>query len=383
MALQVQNNNPNLKESVTDAKYQSTFLPIFQDAETRIKLLILLAFLQLKSPLILRMAIAAIINDVAQKIPDSLHDKKAYIEGMQKRSEIYIRNYYNQPKRTFEMTRSRIINTAPKDVVLPKLDTPKQLIDFTKDKKNLWAEAKGTPYIVDYGKEVNKKMDELAAMPMTTYEPGKKPISLWQKAELDVRYNKQLENLEKLKNEGVEFAYLSSHPDCSKRCECWQGSLVSLNLHAENPQKTVDKKFHYKKSSFFVMKLDGKNVYSLPDITDVMGPYGYKNNIYLGFNCRHRLIPYVPGHSEPTKYDEKDVAKQRAIEENIRKMERDIRFQRTRLLFYEKIGETKIVQNLKRNIKMMIERYKAYCEKNGYAWNEYRIRIREGSNKYL
>lgn len=383
MALPYQNNNPNLKESVTDAKYQSTFLPIFQDAETRIKTLVLLAFLYLKSPLILRMTIAAIINDVATKIPDSLHDKKAYIEGMQKRSELYIRNYYNQPKQKFEMTRSRIINTAPKDVNLPKLDTPKALIDFTKDKNNLWAEAKGTPYIANYSKEVYSKMDEFASTPMTTYEPGKKPISLWQKAELDVRYNKQMENLEKLKNEGVEFAYLSSHPDCSKRCECWQGSLVALNLHATAPQTTVDKKFHYKKSSFIVMKMDGKNVYSLPDIMNVTGPYGYKNNIYCGFNCRHRLIPYVPGRSEPTKYDEKDVAKQRAIEENIRKMERDIRLQRTRLLFYEKIGEEKIVKSLKKNIKMMIERYKAYCERNGYAWNEYRIKVREGSNKYL
>lgn len=384
MAVQVQYNKPKLKESVTDAKYQSTFLPIFQDAETRIKTLVLLTFLHLKSPLILRMAIAAIINDVAAKIPDSLHDKAAYIEGMKKRSEIYIRNYYVQPKRKFEMAHSRLVNTAPADFKLPKIATPSEMMNFVKEnKKDLWAEAKATPYIANYSDEVYKKMDELAAMPMTTYEPGKKPITLWQKAELDIRYNKQLENLEELKKNGVRFAYLSSHPDCSLRCSCWQGELVSLDLHASNPQKTVDKKFHYKKSSFLVMKVNNKNVYSLPDITDVTGPYGYKNNIFLGFNCRHRLIPYDPDKAPPTKYSEEDVKEQRKIEENIRRMEREIRLQKTRLLFYEKAGEKKIVKNLRSHIKMLIERYKAYCERNGYAWNQYRINIREGSNKYL
>lgn len=382
MALQFQynNSNKNLKESVTDAKYQSTFLPIFQDAETKIKTLILLAFLAMTSTLILRMSIAKIIEDVKNKIPDTLYDKEAYINGMVKRSEVYIRKYYNQPKAVFEKARSRLINTAPSDVIIPKLDNPREMMNYVdKNKKNLWAEAKATPYIENYPKEVFKKMDEFAQAPMTTYEPGKKPISLWQKAELDVRYNKQMENLDILVSKGVRFAYLSSHPDCSKRCECWQGSLVSLDLNASAPQTTVDKKFHYKKSSFLVGKIDGKNVYSLPDIMNVVGPYGYKNNIYNGFNCRHRLIPYEPGKEPPKKYDEEDVKKQRAIEENIRKMERDIRMQRTRLLFYEKIGEQKIVQSLKKQIKMMIDYYKAYCERNGYAWNEYRIRIREGS----
>lgn len=381
MALQTNNQK---KESVTDAKYQSTFLPIFQDAETKIKTLILMAFLTLTSTLILRMSIVKIIEDVKKKIPDTLHDKKAYIDGMTNRSELLIRQYYNQPKAMFERARNRLINTASSGTTLPKINNPKEMMDFvTQHKKDLWADAKASPYIENYQKQVFRKMDELAQTPMTTYEPGKKPISLWQKAELDVRYNKQIENLEELKSKGVQFAYLSSHPDCSKRCECWQGSLVALNLHAESPQTTVDKNFHYKKSTFIVGKVEGKNVYSLPDIMDVVGPYGYKNNIYSGFNCRHRLIPYEPGKEPPKKYDEKDVAKERAIEENIRKMERNIRNQRTRLLFYEKIGEQKIVQSLKKQIKMMIDYYKAYCERNGYAWNEYRIKIREGSNQYL
>ena len=372
------NLKPLLKQSSTDNFYQSTFLPIFQDAETRIKMLVLSAFLTLSSKKALMIAIMGVISSVDQKVPKDLRDREVYMEGLKKRSNYYIARYYNVPKVEFERVRTRILKVNPN----LKIENPKTIVQMAQ-RKSMWAEAKGEPYIKDYAKEVYKKMDEFAATPMTTAETGKKPISLWQKAELDVRYNKQLENLEQLKKDGVKYAYLSSHPDCSKRCACWQGALVSLTEHAENPQKEVGKSFNYKKSSFIVKKMDGKNVYSLPDIMDVVGPYGYKNNIYTGFNCRHRLIPYDPQRSEPTKYTEEDVKKQRAIEEKIKAMEREIRLQKTRLLFYEELGEKKIVHNLKNRIKMLIENYKAYCERNGYAWNQYRINIREGSNKYL
>ena len=369
MALQVQFNKI-LKEGVTDAKYQSTFLPIFQDAETKIKLLVVSAFFTLKSPLILRMSIAAIINEVVKKIPDTLYDKKAYIDGMRKRAEIYIRQYYNQPKMMFERAQARLFNTLTGSDQIPQIETPKDLIKFSKDKSSMWAEAKAIPYIRNYEQEVYKRMDQLASMPMTTYEPGKKPISLWQKAELDVRYNKQMEMLQQLLDTGVELAWTSSHADASKRCEKWQGKLMSLTEHATM-------------SGFRVRKEDGKWVYSLMDIMAQTDKYGYHNNIICGFNCRHRLIPYDPEKSAPRKYTKEEVAKQRAIETHIRERERAIRLQKTRMLLFDQIGEKNIANNIKKRVKIMIEEYKRYCESNGYAWFQYRINVREGSNQYL
>lgn len=368
--LQNHNIKANLREGATDSKYQSTFLPIFQDAETRIKMLVLLGFLSLKNPLAMRLAIAAIINDVDAKIPQELHDRKAYIEGMRKRSEYYIRKYYNQPKAMFQKAKNRLIATMPSDQSLPKMDTPKEMLDFIRGKKDLWAEAKATPYILNYPNEIYSKMDEFAQTPMTTYEQGKKPISLWQKAELDVRYNKQMTMLQELKDSGVKYAWTSSHPNCSKRCEKWQGKLMDLNNNATM-------------SGFRVGKVDSHWAYSLTDIMAQTDKYGYHNNIICGFNCRHKLIPYDPRKAQPTQYSEKQVSKQREIEEKIRQMERQIRLQKTRLLFYEQIGEKNIVKHLKENIKILIERYKRYCETNGYAWEQYRIDIRKGSNKYL
>ena len=377
-------SNRILKTGATDSKYQSTFLPIFQDAETRIKMLVLSFFLLGKSKQLLIIMILKIIAEVEEKIPKDLFNRDAYIAGMQKRSVVYVNKFYAQPMRRFEMAKNRLINTKPANVELPNIKTPQEMVQYVqKNKADMWPEAKGSPYVMNYDKEVFKKMDEFAEMPLTTYESGKKPISLWQKAELDVRYTHQMDAFDEMVAKGVKLAYLSTHPDCSVRCSCWQGSLVSLTEHAASPQTTVDRKFKYNKRSFLVRYENRKPVYSLLDIMAVKDQYGYRNNIYSGFNCRHRLIEYKSDELPPKQYDEKDVAKQRAIEEKIRKMEREIRLQKTRLLFYEKLGEKKVAKEIRVRVKMLIENYKRFCEANGYAWQQYRINIREGSNKYL
>lgn len=363
------------KESVTDAKYQSTFLPIFQDAETRIKSYILLAFFIGINISVARMVVAGMIQEVGKKIPAELHDRDAYLNGLTRKSGIMFQKFYKKPTEAFIKAKESFIAAAPegKHIVI---SSPKELNQaINKAKGPMWAEAKGSPNVQWYEKEVKKAVEGLANEPITTAEPGKKPISIWQKAELDVRYDHQLKMIEDLKNEGVQYAYISSHPDCSKRCECWQGELVALNIRAKAPQKTVDKKWHYKKSSFIVDKIEGHNVYSLPDIKDVVGPYGYANNVITGFNCRHRLIPYQPGKNPPTEYDEKDVAKQRKIEEKIRAMERNIRLHKTRAKLYNEIGEFKLAKQIEAQVKVLVDRYKKFCEANGYAWYEYRIKI--------
>lgn len=363
---------PLLKEGATDAMYQSTFLPIFQDAETRIKMLILGAFLTLSSKRALMMSIMGIIASVEEKVPKELRDRQAYIEGLKKRTRFYMAKYYNMPEIEFKRVTNRLSKIMPKSVQIPK--NPQDMLELTKkiskNKDAMWSEAKAIPYIKDYEKTVYKRMDEFAQTPLTTYEEGKKPISLWQKAELDVRYNKQMEMLQNLTDQGVELAWISSHVDCSKRCEKWQGKLVSLTEHATM-------------SGFRVKKTDGHWVYSLPDIMAQTDKYGYHNNIICGFNCRHRLTAYEPDKAKPREYTKEEVAKQRNIEENIRKIEREIRLQKTRQLFYEKLGEKKIAKQIENRVKMLTEKYKRYCERNGYAWFQYRINIREGSNKYL
>ena len=346
----------------TNDAYQSTFMPKIQKAETKIKLLILAAFLYAKSLHALRNEINGVIYWLDKQIPIDLKDRKAYLQGLKNTSERFILLYYKKPQITFKLAKQSLIEVTPQGKKVPEIKTPKELLDFTSNPKNMWAEAKAVPNVVDYPKAVQEKIKELSCTPATTYEPGKKPISLWQKAELEVRYDAQMEMLDDLRNSGVQYAWTSSHPDCSKRCEPWQGKLMDLTNHAKGPNHQVT-------------TIDGHPVYSLVDIMAKTDKYGYHNNIICGFNCRHKLIPYKEGIYGPKQYTEKDVAKQRAIEQRIREMERTIRDQSVQAKLLYETGQIKLATQVQNRVKILIEKYKAFCEHHGYAWNEYRISV--------
>lgn len=374
--LEMLSKTPILKDVYTNSLYQSTFLPIFERAETKIKQLIFAAFLFGKSKYFLLLAIAQVIADVDKKIPQTLHDREQYLKALQVKSQYFVREYYDKPQASYEEVKTKLMGSIPVGEKAPIVKSPKEALDLIQS-KHLWSEAKGYPNVVNYPKEVKLRMNQLAHETVTTQEPGKKPISLWQKAELDVRYENQMQNLQNMRVEGVQYAWISSHPNASKRCSVWQGSLVALEGHAPNPQTVVNHKtFRYSKSSYYMGMVDGKRVYSLPDImATVDDKYGYHNNIICGFNCRHRLVPYKPGTVAPKEYSEKELQEQRKIESKIRELERTIRLKKQQLLLYNELGDKAGAKQLKKQINQLTEYYKAYCEKHGYAWYQYRIEV--------
>lgn len=327
-------------------KYQSTFMPIIQNAETAIKLAVLSAFLVMSGELALRAQIAVIVEAVARKL--TIPDKEDYIKGLKASANKLIMTYYRKPLREF----------AKADMGIP---LPKDA--FMK------SQAKGSVVIEDYAKKLKQRMKELAEAPMTTAERGKHQIDLWQKAELDVRYEHNMKMIEDLKNEGHDLCYISSHPDCSHRCERWQGVLVSLTKRAKSPQ------YQYKgaKSSFVVGQVDGKPVYALIDIMKCKDKYNRENSVISGYNCRHRLIPYS-GQLPPTEYTKEDIKKQREVEGKIRAMEREIRKQGKYVKFLEST-DPKEAPRAKARLRNMVANYKDYCNRNGYAWEKYRITV--------
>lgn len=400
MAQQLHNNsiiqtpNNNNKGASSNNAYQSTFLPYFERTETKIKQLILYAYWHLMERHELLKRINEIIEDCNKKIDKELPNRADYINGMQEKSMKMVNQFYDKPKKRFIAIGIALgiafttIKTKSNDdrLAKPDISTPQKLMGILRNKKDndfklvndMWAEAKGSVgNIQSYSKRLKLMVKDMGDQIMTTSgENGKRPISLWQKAELDIRHQNQMDHLVKLKEEGVELAYLSSHPDCSIRCQKFQGKLVSLTEHAPNPQRVVRKSDYSDLdiTSYRVRKVGNEWVYSLPDILATETKGGYNNMIYGGFNCRHRLIPYSKG-IKPTIYDDKDVAKQRDIETRIRAMEREIRALKQQELLFKQ-------QNDKRNAKFIhdqVERktleYKAFCKKNGYAWYEYRIMI--------
>lgn len=374
---------PKILKSATATQLQALFLPMFQQAETRIKELIVASLWNGATKLELETRIQGIVDWLELNVPEKVMNRSAYMDGIIKKANFLVKTYYQREMFYFVETTKMFFQQLPKGYKLEfkNIETPKDLYEVAEkiSKSPMWQQAKGSVRIADYPKKIKEFINKVSQEPITTYEKGKKPVNLWQKAELDIRYNNQMDQLSKLKSENVEYAWISSHPDCSKRCEKFQGKLVSLNKHAQNPQKVVRKSDYsdLRVESYRVEKLHGEWVYSLPDIMATETPGGYNNMIYCGFNCRHHLIPYQEGVKPVNEYDKKQVAKQREIEQRIRAMEREIRLLKTKRKNYNVIGNSgkKEVAELTKKINERIRIYKEYCRVNGYAWYQYRINV--------
>ena len=262
--------------SALDGTYQSQYLPIFSHAELKIKEIITKYFWTLKPKGELLRTLSAYIKELEKRIPNDLPNRDAYINGLKAKTDKYVKKYYTKALITFGAILSIVLtNQAKNGVKMPKISNPQELSTYIKSNKikyRMWEQAKASVRVQNYPKQLDEYIGNFAKETIITSEPGKKGITLWQKAELDVRYSHQMEMLEDCKNSGNDLFWISSHPDCSKRCEKWQGKLVSISKHATM-------------SGFRVGKVDGHWVYSLTDIMAQKDKYGYNNNIICGFNC--------------------------------------------------------------------------------------------------
>jgi hypothetical protein len=324
--------------------------------------------------------INGIIMAVDNRLPLSLYDRAEYINGLKKTAMKLVSEFYDKVVARFKIIagallilsfKKRVDNPIKLQKLISKDSYTRSFIKENEQKINIWAMQKGYPNVLDHPRELRARLNGVAKTETVAAEAGKKPITVWQKAELDLRYESQINMIDKMKQNGVKLAWISSHPDCSKRCQAFQGCLVSLDLHAKNPQK-VARNYRYNKSSFIVGKVDGNPVYSLLDIQDVETGYGYKNNIITGFNCRHKLKAYTSGSIAPQEYSAADIKEQREINQNLRAMERKIRYLKQQAILYNSIDKQK-AQLYKKKAEKLTEQYKRYANKNGYAWYQWRI----------
>ena len=137
--------------------------------------------------------------------------------------------------------------------------------------------------------------------------------SLRNRAEMEVRYQKHLDDIAALKAAGHKLVICSTHADCSKRCARWQGKVFSL----DGTSGTTD---------------DGRRYEPIENATDENQVYWtnpktgtqYKGGL-LGYNCRHYLVPYQSGYEFPQPNREQErkqyeiTVKQRYLERQVRK----------------------------------------------------------------
>ena len=213
-------------------------------------------------------------------------------------------------------------------------------------------------YSQDYiEKNIKPTLDNLAKQfPLDTDDITGR-LSLRGKAELEVRYQHNLDMIEDLKRAGHRLVICSTHADCSDRCAKWQGRVYSL----DGTRGTTD---------------DGRPFIPLEEATDIYyttkAGKTYKNGL-LGFNCRHYLIPYKSGYRFP-KPNVQEERKQYAITLQQRKLEREVIKWKTEAVTCKLTDRTRYLF-AKKKAEEWNNAYIKFSEKNNRAYYSSRTKI--------
>lgn len=181
--------------------------------------------------------------------------------------------------------------------------------------------------------------------------------TLRNRAEMEVRYNDHLEQIDMYKQSGEKLVIASTHSDCSERCRPWQGRVYSLD---GTTGKTDD----------------GRRFVPLETATDIFyttkAGITYKNGL-LGFNCRHYLVPYQKGLAFP-RWSRSMENKEYGITKTQRYIERGVRKWKYRADLYEG-QDPKEYGKAQNKVKIWESRYDDFCRKNHRAIDKTRTTI--------
>lgn len=222
---------------------------------------------------------------------------------------------------------------------------------------------------------LDNKLAQLADYGLTTdYRPGsQQPMSLYANLEMANRLNNNLTQVRDKLLTNEQTVRFSQHRDASERCSIWQGKVVDLLAPAPNAPRIVEtseikqiakgKGLEAYRKQFETGKFteSGEPIYSYIAITNVVDEYGYKNNIHVGFNCRHSLKK--ESDRKPDPYTQGQLQKARQINYNMRKLERSIRnLKKKYALMVTPENRAKVSQRITEATNYYID----YAEKNNF-----------------
>lgn len=173
--------------------------------------------------------------------------------------------------------------------------------------------------------------------------------SLYGLSELDARYQEQQKMVADLK-EQTNLVICDTHSDCSDRCFKWQGRIYSLDGTSGT---TPDGR------KYIPLEVARNAIYK-----------GYRNGL-LGYNCRHKLVPYRVG-IKAIKVSKEEQQREQKLTATQRALEREIRHTKDLTITFKGIDKDKYNYYRSNTIRLTKE-YKEFCQKNDRV--EYRSRL--------
>lgn len=184
-------------------------------------------------------------------------------------------------------------------------------------------------------------------------------LTLRNLAEMTVRYDHQKKMISDLRDDGVNLVYIEPHANCSKRCEKYQvgGSSHPSGLYSlDGSSGTTAEGVKYVPLEFATNNPADQYVTQSGKV--------YQNGCILGYNCRHKLIPYKP-YNQPIPIPERVIKNRREVETTQREMERNIRYLRGAELQATSASERNKYKGL---VVKAEKKYKEYSLKNHMAY---------------
>lgn len=335
---------------------------VIVDAQTDIKIAIKNGVLSGASFFVVKAKICGIIDKALGLITSSVLRENARISLMQFANKAYkqMRAILPNSIKTVAMcTLIKAIGSSKREMFIPKTVAEKQAVKILYGGFYKTTE-KGIPlqeFQKRYVNRVSFALGELAKSHAIDADDLTGRNSLRNFAEMQVRYERHLEEIQKLKDGGVKLVVCSVHADCSDRCKKWQGRVYSLDGTSGITE-------------------DGREYLPLEVATDIYyttkAGKTYKNGL-LGFNCRHRLLPYRVGMAIPS-ISEEERKREDAITKRQRELERAVIHWREEALMQKGINSA-AYKNARHNAVDAYEEYKAYSKGNGRAYYPDRVKI--------
>ncbi len=306
---------------------EPTATEIIMDTQTEIKELVKMALLNVNSMITFRESLEKLLDKNLQEIKNEELRRTA-----KKSLEQFAFNQLQQMNNILDLKNLPLIVVFASQI---QNNTKKA---FQVEINNLWQNIGRTT--------VNKAFSQLG----NSQAMVKNNQSLYGHSELVTRYEEQQDALNRLRTK-TRLVICDTHSDCSDRCFPWQGRVYSL----DGTSGITD---------------DGREYVPLEEATNVIDKYGYKNGL-LGFNCRHKLMPYQRG-KKPVNVTKREQTVQNEITTKQRAMEIKIRANKEKALSFKGIDNDKY-KLYRNNVTNLLNEYKEFCKMHNRV--EYRSRI--------
>lgn len=372
--------------------YKAEYVALINEVESKMKEIIVEDITNGVLVLDTSKKIDELIKEFSDKIPNDLYEKKAMLEALKYSKRVLYNKFKSSTDRLFykaQQEMKRVLGVEPQTqaelltVMFGNLSllNIKDIPDVTEGSTLTFE--KGTPYIQDYYQSLRKSMDAIVDDPITeppfeikidfTLPENQQKLELIKKGslslrslmEMSIRQEFHINQKEQYEKDGTKLVWISTHADCSKRCENFQGKLYSL----DKTSGTIDG-YKYepieKATDIFITTKSGRV---------------WKNGLF-GFNCRHRMVKYEKNVRPPMDYSSKEIAKEREITEKQRSFERMIYKTELKAIILSKT-EPKRSQKLKNKVSELKQVYQQYSKQNNHAFYPIRYQVSKKMRKYI